>query len=156
MSEQQFAPIWNNLIEISIEGPRHRGVKIQKHPPKKTLSSVNYSILTHDQHLSFTVNTAWNTWAGIGGAKCAVDKLVAGEWGWGGCCWQAHWKSDDKYSQSDSYFGFCQLEIRSWADTFISASLCLGADLSPRPLPPSFLWSQRSPPEGHQPATAPK
>lgn len=87
--------------------------KYKKHTQKnkkKTLSSVNYSILSHNQHLSFTVNRAWNTWAGIGGAKSASGQAGSGEGeeGGGGCCWQVRWKSDDKYSQSDSYFGFCQ------------------------------------------------
>lgn len=58
-------------------------------PPKKNKkktppSSVNYSILSHNQHLSFTVNTAWNTWAGIGAAKSGGGQAGSGGVGWGG------------------------------------------------------------------------
>lgn len=103
--ELQFAPIWNDLIEISIEGPRHRGVKTQKKKRKKKHRAQSITAFwSHDQHLSFTVNVAWNTWAGTGGAISAGSGGGAVE----RCCWQVRWKSDDKYSQSDSYFGFCQ------------------------------------------------
>lgn len=52
-------------------------------PPEKTPSSVNYSILSHDQHLSFTVNAGWNTWAGFGVAKSAGGQAGGGGGGWG-------------------------------------------------------------------------
>lgn len=46
-------------------------------------SSVNYRILSHDQHLAFTVNAGWNTWAGIGVAKSAGGQAGGGGGGWG-------------------------------------------------------------------------
>ena len=63
---------------------------------------------------------------------------------WGvGCCWQAGWKKWWQVFTKWQLFWILSSR-RSWADTFISGSLCLDADLSPQPLPPSFLWSQCS------------
>lgn len=93
---------------------QHRGATTQrsentKKEKKKTHRAQSITAFwLHDQHLSFTVNVAWNTWAGTRGAISAGGQAGGGGGAVERCCWQACWKSDDKYSQSDSYFGFCQ------------------------------------------------
>lgn len=125
--------------------------KHKKRKEKKTPSSVNYSILVARSTLVIycerSMEHLGRNWGcnicrqrGRGGGEVLLTGPLE-KWWQVFTKWQLFWILSIR---------------RSWAETFISGSLCLDADLSPRPLLPSFLWSQHSPPEGRQPATVPK
>lgn len=123
----QFPTIWKDLIEW----PQHRGIK------KKTNKSIPVFCSVINT-FTFSENAVWNTWSGInrvGGAKLSMVEIGDG-------VLTGSLESDDKSTQSGSYFGFCLLvemsrHLHFWFIVWMWT----------HPFPPPR--SLRSPPERH-------
>lgn len=116
---------WNEWAAICSHLKRshwdhHRGATAQRSentktpsPPKKKNNNKNTTELSQLQH--FVAQSTLVIYCEHGMEHLGRNR-GSKIWRWtswqrgsgGGCCWQACWKSDDKCSQSDSYFGFCQ------------------------------------------------